>query len=76
MLIFLRTEGFLENSFLFFLSDHGSRVDKIRNTPIGRLEERLPLLSLVVPEHLKQQFPNLHKSMFNKSSSANFIKFT
>ena len=63
MLIFLRTEGFLENSFLFFLSDHGSRVDKIRNTPIGRLEERLPLLSLVVPEHLKQQFPNLHKNL-------------
>lgn len=63
MLVFLKTEGFLENSFLFFLSDHGSRVDKIRNTPIGRLEERLPLLSVVVPEKLKRQFPNLHKNL-------------
>ncbi|VDI07627.1 Hypothetical predicted protein [Mytilus galloprovincialis] len=63
LLIFMKTEGFLDDSFLFFMSDHGSRVDKIRNTPIGRLEERLPLMSVVIPEHIKQKYPNLHENL-------------
>ncbi|CAG2219197.1 unnamed protein product [Mytilus edulis] len=63
LMTFLKTEGFLDNSFLFILSDHGSRVDKIRNTPIGRLEERLPLISLVVPQELKEAYPNLHENL-------------
>lgn len=63
LMTFLKTEGFLDNSFLLFLSDHGSRVDKIRNTPIGRLEERLPLISLVVPQQLKEAYPNLHENL-------------
>ncbi|CAC5414712.1 unnamed protein product [Mytilus coruscus] len=63
LMTFLKTEGFLDNSFLFFLSDHGSRVDKIRNTPIGRLEERLPLISLVIPQQLKEAYPNLHENL-------------
>lgn len=63
LLIFLKTEGFLDNSFLFFMSDHGSRVDKIRNTPIGRLEERLPLMSIVVPEQIKREYPIIQRNL-------------
>lgn len=72
LLIFMKTEGFLENSFLFFMSDHGSRVDKIRNTPIGRLEERLPLMSIVIPEQFRKEYPNIHanlKSNINRLTS-------
>jgi hypothetical protein len=46
-LTFLKEDGHLNKSVLFFVSDHGSRVDKIRNTPIGRIEERLPFFSIV-----------------------------
>lgn len=63
LMTFLKEEGFLQNSFLFFLSDHGSRLDKIRNSPIGRIEERLPMMSLVVPEMFKSQYPHLEYNL-------------
>jgi hypothetical protein len=42
---------------------YGSRVDKIRNTPIGRIEERLPFFSIVVPEQLKQKYPHINNNL-------------
>lgn len=63
MMTFLKEEGFLKNSFLFFISDHGSRLDKIRNSPVGRIEERLPMMSIVVPDELKVQYPHLEHNL-------------
>jgi len=62
-LTFLKEDGHLNKSVLFFVSDHGSRVDKIRNTPIGRIEERLPFFSIVVPEQLKQKYPHINNNL-------------
>lgn len=62
-LTFLKDDGHLKKSVLFFISDHGSRVDKIRNTPIGRLEERLPFFSVVLPDILKQKYPHIHNNL-------------
>ncbi|KAL1438448.1 hypothetical protein MTO96_048061 [Rhipicephalus appendiculatus] len=47
---YLRSNGHLENTFLFFLSDHGHRFDSIRSTFVGRIEERLPFFALAVPD--------------------------
>lgn len=55
--------GHLENSFLFFLSDHGSRIDKIRNTYVGRIEERMPLLLIVPPKNFKLTFPAAFRNL-------------
>lgn len=46
---YLRSNGHLENTFLFFLSDHGHRFDSIRSTFVGRIEERLPFFALAIP---------------------------
>lgn len=59
----LHEKGHLNNSVLVFMSDHGPRNDEIRNTATGRIEERMPLLSIVVPEHLKQRYPHLGKNL-------------
>lgn len=63
MLHFFHREGYLKNSVFIFMSDHGPRTDEIRNTAVGRIEERMPLLSLVVPEHIKRRYPNLEQTL-------------
>lgn len=59
----IHTEGHLENAFLLFMSDHGSRIDAIRNTYVGRIEERMPLLLMVPPKSLKPKFPKTYENL-------------
>lgn len=58
-LMWIDEEGHLENAFLFFLSDHGSRIDVIRNTYVGRVEERMPLLLVVPPKSLREKYSHI-----------------
>ena len=60
---FLKTDGHLDNAFLIFFSDHGSRIDDIRNTFVGRIEERMPLLSIVPPRSFLQKYPDIAKNL-------------
>ncbi|XP_060807910.1 uncharacterized protein LOC106138239 [Amyelois transitella] len=48
-----RRDGFLNNTLLVVMGDHGSRFAGIRNTYQGKLEERLPLMSIVLPATLR-----------------------
>ena len=54
----LKQEGHLENTVLIFFSDHGMRFGPVREMYIGKLEERLPFLHLLIPDG----FQKLHKS--------------
>lgn len=60
---YLNDNGHLEHSFLIFFSDHGSRIDDIRNTFVGRIEERMPLLSIIPPKSFLSRFPTLAKNL-------------
>ncbi|XP_060082661.1 uncharacterized protein LOC132561958 [Ylistrum balloti] len=51
--------GHLKNTILIFVGDHGSNLNDIRNTVIGRVEERMPIFAIALPPHLKQKYPNL-----------------
>lgn len=46
----LHSEGHLTNTVVLLFSDHGMRYGEIRNTYIGKLEERLPLLNILLPK--------------------------
>lgn len=59
----LKSEGHLDNTLLIFFSDHGARIDQIRNTFVGRIEDRMPLLEIVLPDHIKDEHPVLHRSV-------------
>ncbi|XP_052793384.1 uncharacterized protein LOC128227166 [Mya arenaria] len=61
ILKWLKTKGHLRNTVVMFFSDHGSRLERIRNTLVGRVEDRMPLLHLILPEHIKQKYPLLDK---------------
>ena len=58
--------GFLENSAVIFLSDHGSRYGGIRNMIQGRLEERMPVLYLAFPSWFHQKY---HSAVSNMQSN-------
>lgn len=65
-----KTDGILENTLLLVMSDHGSRFTNIRMTYQGKIEERLPFVSIVLPERLKKHRPDAEK---NLRSNANVL---
>ncbi|XP_060065896.1 uncharacterized protein LOC132546203 [Ylistrum balloti] len=42
-------DGHANNTVLIVFSDHGSRFGHLRKSPVGRLEERLPAVFMVLP---------------------------
>ncbi|XP_064113598.1 uncharacterized protein LOC135220263 [Macrobrachium nipponense] len=59
----LKMEGFLDNTFLIFMSDHGIRYGSIRSTYAGMLEERLPFLILVPPPGFKDKHSQAYANL-------------
>lgn len=56
----------LKNSIIFFLSDHGSRNGKFRQTFIGWYEDKLPMLWIYIGDEVQETnpdwLPNLQKN--------------
>lgn len=67
LLKWMKDEGHLDHAVLMLVADHGSRTEEIRNTVPGRVEERMPLLSVVIPEVLKQQYPEIMENMWQNA---------
>lgn len=63
----LKDNGHLDNSVLIFFSDHGARIDEIRNTFVGRIEVRMPLIHIYIPEHIKSKYPSLNDSLVSNT---------
>ncbi|XP_052815387.1 uncharacterized protein LOC128242322 [Mya arenaria] len=63
ILKWLKENGHLKNTMLVFFSDHGSRLERIRNTLVGRLEDRMPVLHVVLPDHIKHKYPHIHNNL-------------
>ena len=54
----LSSSNILNNTILFFMSDHGLRFGPIRRTIIGYVEDRTPYVTLVFPKWFSKQFPD------------------
>ena len=54
---FLEKHGYLNNAAVFLFGDHGIRGAGFRGTMQGKLEERLPFLSITLPEWFVKKFP-------------------
>ncbi|CAD5232432.1 unnamed protein product [Bursaphelenchus xylophilus] len=50
---FNRIKDRLQNSFLIFMADHGGRTGKVRNTPVGEIEDHNPFFMISVPQRLR-----------------------
>uniref|UniRef100_T1IU56 Sulfatase N-terminal domain-containing protein n=1 Tax=Strigamia maritima TaxID=126957 RepID=T1IU56_STRMM len=51
------------NSILIVFSDHGIRFGDIRNTYVGKLEERMPFVFIQFPEWFREKYPKLWKNL-------------
>ncbi|CAJ0946689.1 unnamed protein product, partial [Mesorhabditis belari] len=54
-----RNTDLWENTVVILLSDHGNRYDAIRETVVGRMESRLPIMSIRLPELLTKKHPKM-----------------
>ncbi|XP_059150959.1 uncharacterized protein LOC131937493 [Physella acuta] len=54
---FLHDGGYLNNTLLILLSDHGARYGDMRSTWQGKVEERLPYFSFLFPKWFEEKYP-------------------
>lgn len=52
-----------DDTVIILFGDHGSRNDDVRNTMQGKLEERLPWLSISVPTWLEKKYPDITSAL-------------
>ncbi|XP_050419630.1 uncharacterized protein LOC126832759 isoform X2 [Adelges cooleyi] len=59
--------GYLNNTMLVFMSDHGQRFASVRDTQQGKLEERMPFFSFVLPKWFARKYPRMAANMRNNT---------
>ena len=59
----MQTRGYLDHTMLIIMTDHGARFSSLRNTYQGKLEERLPLMSIRMPPKFQTQYPTTMKKL-------------
>ncbi|XP_025201411.1 uncharacterized protein LOC112598955 [Melanaphis sacchari] len=57
--------GYLNNTMLVFMSDHGQRFTSVRDTQQGKLEERMPIFSFILPKWFDRKYPKLASNLDN-----------
>lgn len=60
----LREGGLLENTLLIVMSDHGPRFSDFLMTHQATVRERLPFVSIVLPDRLKKARPDTEESLW------------
>ena len=63
----LKENGHLNNTILVLFGNHGPRFSKIRWKLVGKLEERLPYLSITLPHWFKHTHADLYNAMEENS---------
>ena len=58
-----KEKGYLDNTILLFFGDHGMRYGSLRETQVGRLEERLPGLYISFPKRFHEKYPERVKNV-------------
>ena len=58
----MQDSGFLNDTMLVVMGDHGARTGEFRSTMQGKLEERLPLLSIALPDNFLLKYSKLAKN--------------
>ena len=67
MLQTFEEESFLKNTLLIIFGDHGARFSAHRKTFQGKLEERLPFMSITAPKWFAEKHPDLYNNLIHNS---------
>ncbi|XP_061381027.1 uncharacterized protein LOC116775773 isoform X2 [Danaus plexippus] len=60
-------DRYREDTLLIVMGDHGPRYAKVRDTLQGKLEERLPLMAIRLPDKLTKSRPEAEKNLKNNA---------
>ncbi|XP_064638792.1 uncharacterized protein LOC135494597 [Lineus longissimus] len=60
---YLYINGFLNNTLLILMSDHGARFQNLRETVQGKQEERNPFFSFRLPTWFKEKYPRAFNNL-------------
>ena len=63
----LKDNSAMDNSMIVIFGDHGYRFAGLRKTLQGKLEERLPHMSITLPKWFPQKHPDLFKNLQHNS---------
>ena len=63
LLKYMEQHGHLDNTLLVVMGDHGARYSQLRHTTQGKLEERLPMMSLTFPQSFRTKYPDAIKHL-------------
>lgn len=58
-------EGLFNRTVIFILGDHGNRMDFIRRTKVGTIEDRMPMVTVILPEWVNMKYPSWKESLRN-----------
>lgn len=64
---FRKMKPSLNNTILVVFSDHGHRFDTIRESVIGRIEERMPFCAISLPRWMKSKYPLMYSNLKTNS---------
>lgn len=59
----LQSQRLLDETIIFFLSDHGSRLEEWRGTEVGRYEDMLPFFYMMLPNELVRERPEILENL-------------
>lgn len=59
----LRKSGVTDKSLVVFLSDHGMRYGDIRQTLVGKYEDRMPFAFLLFPREFRLKYPDAIRNL-------------
>lgn len=60
-------ENLFNRSVVFVLGDHGNRIDPIRLTDVGRVEDRMPMVTVIMPDWAEQVYPQWKEALQENS---------
>jgi hypothetical protein len=55
--------GYFDNTIFILMTDHGARFSSLRKTYQGKLEERLPFISIRMPKKFQETYPHLMQNL-------------
>ena len=59
----MKDRNYLNNTLLILFGDHGLRYGFVRSSILGRMEERLPFLSMTFPPWFQSTYPELYGNL-------------
>ena len=62
-----KDKGYFDNTIFILFGDHGSRISGARASIEGKLEERMPFLSVTVPKWFKTKHKDFYASLLNNT---------